>query len=103
MIDLVGRSHSDWAGASSTRQSVAGHHCIIHGATVCDRSLKLTAISFSSCESEFYAASACTGELLGLAELFEELHCKVSVRFEMDSYSARQVLQRRGPGGLQHN
>ena len=72
MIDLVGCSHSDWAGASSTRQSVAGHHCNVQGAMVCDRSLKLTAISLSSCESEFSAASACTGKLLGLAELFEE-------------------------------
>ena len=39
---------------------------------------------------------------LGLAELFKELHCKVSVRLEMDSDSARHILQRRGPGGLKH-
>ena len=48
---------------------------------------------------EFYAASACAGELLGLAELFKDLHYKVSVRLEMDSDSARHILQRRGPGG----
>ena len=69
---------------------------------LCNRSLKQTAISRSSCEAELYAASACAGELLGLAELFEELHCKVSVRLEMDSDSARQVLQRRRLGGLEH-
>ena len=61
-----------------------------------------TAISLSSCEAEFYAASACAGELLGLAELFKKLHCKVSVRLEMDSDSARHHLQRRGPEGLMH-
>ena len=55
---------------------------------MCNRSLKQTAISLSSCEAEFYAASVCVGELLGLAELFKELHCNVSVRLEMDSDSA---------------
>ena len=39
----------------------------------------------------------CAGELLGLADFFEELHYKVSVRLEMDSDSARHTLQRRGP------
>ena len=69
---------------------------------MCNRSLNQTAISLSSCEAEFYAASACARELLGLAELFKELHYKVSVRPEMDSDSARHILQRKGPGGLKH-
>ena len=55
-----------------------------------------------SCEAAFYEASACGGELLGLAELFKELHYKVSVRLEMDSDSARHILQRRRPSGLKH-
>ena len=41
-------------------------------------------------------------ELLGLAELFEELHYNVSIRLEKGSDSARHILQRRGPGGLKH-
>ena len=69
---------------------------------MCNRSLKQTAISLSSCEAEFYAASACAGELLGLAELFKELQYNVTVRLEMDSDSARHILQRRGPGELKH-
>ena len=69
---------------------------------MCNRSLKQTAISLSSREAEFHAASACAGELLGLAELFKELHYDVAVRLEMDSDSARHPLQRRGPGGLKH-
>ena len=69
---------------------------------MCNRSMKQTAIILSSCEAEFYAGSACAGELLGLAELFKELHYNVSVRLEMDSDSARHVLQRRGAGGLKH-
>ena len=36
-----------------------------------NRSQKQTAISLSSCEAEFYAASACAGELLGLAVLLQ--------------------------------
>ena len=69
---------------------------------MCSRSLKQTAISLSSCGAKFYEASACAGDLLGLAELFKELHYNVSLRFEMDSDSAREILQRRGPGGLEH-
>ena len=69
---------------------------------MCNRSLKQTAISLSSCEAEFYAASACAGELLGLAELFKELHHNFTIHLEMDSDSARHILQRTGPGGLKH-
>ena len=53
----------------SERQSVMVYHCDAQNVTMCNRSLKQTAISLSSCEAEFYAASACAGELLGLAEL----------------------------------
>ena len=69
---------------------------------MCNRSLKQTATRLSSCEAEFYAASACARELLGLAELFKELHHNVSVRLEMDSDSARHILQRKAPAGLKH-
>ena len=100
LLELVGRSDSDWAGDSATRQSVTGYHCDAQNVTVCNRSLKQTAISLSSCEAEFCAASACAGELLGLAELFKDLHYKFSVRLEMDSDSARHFLQR--AGGLKH-
>ena len=102
MMELDGRSDSDWTGDSATRQSVTGYHCDVENVTMCNRSLKQTGISLSSCETEFYVASACAGELLGLAELFKELHYKVSVRLEMDSDSARHMLLRRGPGGLKH-
>ena len=70
---------------SATRQSVTGYHCNVQGVTKCNRSLKQTAISFSSCEAE-----------LGLAELFQELHYNVTVRLEMDSDSAPRILQGRG-------
>ena len=100
LLEIVGRSDSDWAGDSATRHSVTGYHCNVQNATMCSRSLKQTAISLSSCEEEFHAASACAGELLRLAELFKELHYKVSVRVEMDSHSARHILQRKGPRGL---
>ena len=71
LLELVGRSGSGGAGDSATRQSVTGYHCNVQNVTMCNRSLKQTAISLSSCEAEFYAASACAGELLGLAELFK--------------------------------
>ena len=58
LLELVGRNDSDWAGDSATRQSVTGYHCNAQGVTMCNRSLKQTAISLSSCEAEFYAASA---------------------------------------------
>ena len=53
LLELVGRSDSDWAGDSATRQSVPGYHCNVQGVTMCNRSLKQTAISLSSCEAEF--------------------------------------------------
>ena len=90
LLEVVGRSDSDWAGDSATRQSVTGYHCDEQNVTTCNRSLKQSAISLSSCDAEFYAA-----ELLGPAELFKELHYKVSVRLEMGSDSARHILQRR--------
>ena len=74
MIELVGRSVSDWAGHSATRQSGTGYHCNVQGVMYCNSSLKQTAICLSSCEAEFYAASVSAGELVGLAELFAELH-----------------------------
>ena len=81
------------------RQIVPGYHCNGQGVTMCNRSPKQTAISLSSC---VYAASVCAGELLGLAELFKELRCNVSVRLEMDSDWARHILQQRGWRGLKH-
>ena len=68
---------------------------------MCNRSLVQTAISLSSCEAEFYEASACAGELLGLRTL-QGAALNVSVRLEMDTDSARHILQRRGPGELKH-
>ena len=79
LLEIVCRSDSDWAGDSATRQSVTGYHCNVQNMTMCNRSLKQTGISLSLCEAESYAASACAGELLGLAELFKELHYNVSV------------------------
>ena len=102
LLELVGRCDADWAGDSATLQSVTGYHCDVQNVTMCNRSLKQTAISLSSCEAEFNAASACAGGLLGLAELFKELHCDVSVRLEIDSDSARHILLRKRPGGLKH-
>ena len=99
LLELVGRGDSDWAGDSARRQSVTGYHCDVQNVTLCNRSLKQTAISFSPREAEFYAASACAGEL---AELFKELDYDVSIRLEVDSDSARHTLQRRRPGGLKH-
>ena len=75
-LELFSRCDSDWAGDSATRQSVTVYHCDVQNVTKCNRSLKLTVISLSSCEAEFHAASACAGELLGLAEIFKELHSR---------------------------
>ena len=79
LLELVGRSGSDWAGDSATRQSVTGYHCDVQNVTMRNRSLKQTADSLSSCEAEYHVANACARELLGLAELFTQLHCNVSV------------------------
>ena len=38
---------------------------------MCNRSLKQTAISLSSCEAELHAASACAGDLVGTRRLLQ--------------------------------
>ena len=92
LLEIVGRSDSDWAGDSATRQSVTGYHCSVQNVnlTMCNWSLKQTAIVIS-CEAEFYAASACAGELLGLAELCKELHYDVAVRLGKTPSTAQQT------------
>ena len=43
-------SDSDWTG-ELLRQCVKGYHCDAQNVTMCNRSLKQTAISLSSCEA----------------------------------------------------
>ena len=43
LLELVGRSDSDWAGDSATRQSVRAYHCDLQHVTICNRRLKQTA------------------------------------------------------------
>ena len=57
MIEFVGCGDSHWARDSASRQSVTGYHCNLQGVTMCNRSLKLTAISFISCEAELVLRS----------------------------------------------
>ena len=99
LLELVGRSDSDWAADSATRQSVTGYRCNVQGVTMCNRSVKHTAISLNSCEADVYAASACARELLGLAELFKELHYDVAVRLEMGFRLGKTHSTAQGTGG----
>ena len=64
LLKPLGRSDSDGAGDSATRQSVTGYHCDVQNVTMCNGILKQTAFSLSSCDAEFYAASACAGQYL---------------------------------------
>ena len=78
LLELDGRSDSDWAGDSATRQSVTGYHCDVQNVTKCNRSLKQTKISLSACEAEKVLRSQCLRRrTLGLAELFKELQYNV--------------------------
>ena len=48
LLELVGRSDSDWASDSATRQSGGkGFHCDVQNVTMCNRSLKQAAIRLS--------------------------------------------------------
>ena len=101
LLELVGRIDSDWAGDSATRQSVTEISFQCAGRD--DVQKKCEA---DSNQSQFMRGRVlrfqCAGELLGLADLFKELHHNLPVRLEMDSDPARPILQRRGPGGLKH-
>ena len=78
---IVGRSDSDWAGDSAKRPRVTGYHCNVHGVMLCSRSLK---------------------HCWDLQNCSKKSSDKVAVRLEMDSDSARRVLQTRGPAGRKH-
>ena len=102
VINLNGHSDSDWAGDAVTRCSVTGYSISLNGSLLLSKALKQKVKSLSSCEAEFYAASACAIELLGLKEFLQELGFRVVASLYMDSDSARSILKRRGPGGLKH-
>ena len=103
LLEIVGGSDSDWASDLATRQSVTGYHCNVQNVTMCNRILKQTAISLSSCEAEFYAASAaCAGELLGLAELLKDFHYDVAVRLERTQTRQDTFYSAGDHGGLKH-
>ena len=47
LLEHVGRSDSDWAGDWATCDSVTRYHCDVQNVTLCNRSLRQTAISLS--------------------------------------------------------
>ena len=100
VLQLVGRSDSDRAGDSATRRSVTGYHCNVQGVTVCNRSLKQTAISLSSCEAEFLRSQCLRRRTSGFRR---NLQVTSLQRFSsVSSSSARHILWRSGPSGLKH-
>ena len=54
LLELVGRSDSDWAGDSATRQSVTGYCCDVQNVTMCNRSLKQAAIRSRGLRSQCF-------------------------------------------------
>ena len=99
LLKLVGRSDFDCAGDSATRQSVTGYHCNVQGVTMCNPKSEA-----DSNQSQFMRSRALRSLCLRrrTSGTRRTLHGTALQRFSSYSDLARHILQRRGPGGLEH-
>ena len=71
--ELIGYSHSDFAGDSTDRKSTSGHIFFLGGMVVCWSSQKQNIVALSSCEVEYIAATSATCQAVWMSRLLGEL------------------------------
>jgi hypothetical protein len=71
--NLVVYSDSDWAGDKQTRRSVSGFIMFLCGVPIMWRSKQQKAVTLSSTEAEFYAASESVKEILFVVQVLIDL------------------------------
>ena len=100
LLELVGRSGSDWTGDSATRQRLKGYHCDVQNVTMRNRSLKRQRTV------SVHAKQSSTQPVLAQENCWDSQNSSrnftATFPFAVDSDLARHILQRRGPGGLKH-
>ena len=70
---LSGFADADHAGDPDGRRSITGYCLILNGAAISWSSVRQQAVSLSSCEAEFYSASACGTDVQYCRRLLEQL------------------------------
>ena len=100
LLEIVGRSNSDWAGDSATRQSVTGYHCDVQNVTMCNRSLKQNSDQSQFMRSRVLRSQCLRRRTVGTRRTQQGTalqRCSSSPQTRRDTN-----IQRRGPGGLKH-
>ena len=87
---LVVYSDSDWAGDKQTRRSVSGFVMLLCGVPIMWRSKQQKAVTLSSTEAEFYAASEAVKEILFVAQVLLDLGVPVEtpIKVNVDNMGA---------------
>ena len=84
--NLVVYSDSDWAGDKQTRRSVSGFVMLLCGVPIMWRSKQQKAVTLSSTEAEYYAASEAVKEILFVAQVLLDLgipvHTPIQVKVD---------------------
>ena len=87
---LVVYSDSDWAGDKQTRRSVSEFVMLLCGVPLMWRSKQQKAVTLSSTEAEFYAASEAVKEILFVAQVLLDLEVPVHtpIQVKVDNIGA---------------
>lgn len=80
---IVVFSDSDWAGDKQTRRSISGFIMFLCGVAIMWRSKQQKAVTLSSTEAEFYAASEAVKEILFVAQVLLDLGVPVHTPIEV--------------------
>jgi hypothetical protein len=79
LIELEGRSDSEYAGDKETRQTVYGYVVYCCGAPIAWRSKSMKSVTLSTTEAEYVATSEVVKELIFAKQLVESIGLKVKL------------------------
>ncbi len=84
--NMIVYSDSDWAGDKQTRRSVSGFVMLLCGVPIMWRSKQQKAVTLSSTEAEYYAASEAVKEILFVVQVLLDLgipvHTPIQVKVD---------------------
>ena len=89
-FELIGYSHSDFAGDIGDRKSTSSHIFFLGGMVISWSSQKQNIVALSSCEAEYIAATAAACQALWMNRLISELmnNKEMKVKLMVDNQSA---------------
>ena len=99
---INGYTDSDWGGCQRTGLSTSGGLVRIGDHWLKSWSKTQSSITLSSAEAELVAMSKAAAEILGIANLANDLGNRLTGHLMADSSSALAVVAKRGAGKLRH-